>query len=88
MKHLLHHTKAQKEYIQFQKDIDNIDNEAAKQKGIALLQRLKYRCNIIDNMHSTDGIKGVDGKKILENIDNLVTIRLEIMKLIKDSKDL
>ena len=88
MKPLLKHSKAEKDFIQFQRNIDNINNEAVKEKGNNLLQKFKIQCNIIDNMHSTLGIKGLDGKKILENIERLTTLRQEIMKLIKDSKGL
>lgn len=78
--------KAIKEFKKFQKEINLIQNESAKNLGQELLKKLQKQQGIIDNLHSTMSIKDIDAEKIKENVQLLVEIRKNILKLIKDSK--
>lgn len=77
--------KAKKEINFFKKEVNKIQNEDAKLKGIKLLGKLKEQTNIIYNNHTSLISKNIDAKHVRENIERLVSIRKELLKLIKDA---
>lgn len=86
LKKISHSSKSIKEFKKFQKEIDSIQDEAAKKIGHELLKKLKLQSSSIDNLHSPLAAKDIDAEKIKEHVDALVKIRLKIVKLLKDSK--
>jgi hypothetical protein len=78
--------RVKKEINKFKKEIDSITFPEAKEKGLNLLNKLSKQINIVEESHTFQIKKSVDPKKLKENAEELMNIRLELFKLIKDAK--
>jgi hypothetical protein len=79
--------KAKKEINKFKKEIENIKFVKAKEKASGLLEELIKKINIIEYNHTFQINRSVDPKKLRDDIEDLVKIRVELSKLIHDSKN-
>ena len=79
--------KAKKEINRFKKEIENIKFAKAKEKASSLLDKLIKKINIIEHNHTFQINRSVDPKQIRDDIEDLVKIRVELAKLIHDSKN-
>jgi hypothetical protein len=59
----------------------------AKEKASSLLDKLIKKINIIEHNHTFQINRSVDPKQIRDDIEDLVKIRVELAKLIQDSKN-
>jgi hypothetical protein len=75
------------EFKNYEKQINQISNYNAKYQGLALLNELKTQCNYIDEAHNSRNNGYIDPRNVRDNIEKLVQIRLQLNKLIKDSKE-
>ena len=78
-------TKFQKEFKKYKSVIDRIENESVRQRNYKLLDELRHQCNLIDETHSTNN-KSIDPTKIRENVEKMVSIRMTLNQMVKDSK--
>jgi superfamily I DNA/RNA helicase len=79
-------SKAKKEINSFKKAIEQIEHVDARNKATELLSQLISQSHLIDMNHSALSVKDLSSKRIRENVESLVSIRKEILKIIKDSK--
>lgn len=76
---------AQKEIKKLKKSIERIDNPDAKKLGFELINKLNSQANLIDHYHTPLAVKDLSTKRIKENVEELVSIRQQLAKLIKDA---
>ena len=79
--------KFKKDYAQYKKDIERITNENVKQNCYDILNKLLSEYSYIDAVHDVTN-KSIDPTKVRENIERSVSLRHELNKIIKYSKDL
>ncbi len=75
-----------KELKYFSDEIDKIVDESLKQKALTLYNRIKFYTNMIHESHMASINQNIDPTDIRQNIDELVTVRNQLSKLIKDFK--
>lgn len=75
-----------KEIKEYEIAIEKIQNPKIKKQNLDLLTRLKQETSYIDQAHDIANNKNIDPRKIRENIENIVSIRLKLRKIVKDSK--
>lgn len=79
-------SKFQKEFKKYKSVIDKIENDSVRQRGYKLLNDLQHQCNLIDEAHNAVSNKNIDPKNIRENVGKLVSIRMTLNQIVKDSK--
>ena len=77
--------KFKKDYMQYCKDIDNIQNEYVKKECQLLLSKIVEEYNFIDATHDITN-KSIDPTKIRENVERSILLRKKLNKLIKESQ--
>ena len=77
--------KFKKEIKSYEIAIEKIENLDVKNQYMSFLSKLKQEANYVDGAHDTSN-KNIDPRKVRENIGNMMSLRLELSKLIKDSK--
>ena len=77
--------KFKKDYMQYCKDIDNIQNEYVKKECQLLLSKIVEEYNFIDATHDITN-KSIDPTKIRENVERSISLRKKLNKLIKESQ--
>ena len=77
--------RASKELKYFEKEIKKISNDQARQQGLEFLKKINSQMNIIYREHNSSINASIDPKRVRENIDLLVNLRIKILKLIKDA---
>ena len=75
-----------KEYSLYKTAIEEMQIPLAKEKGLALLSKLRTYCNLIDEGHSSHNNGYINPRALRDNITELVEIRKELTQLVKDSK--
>lgn len=78
--------RVKKELRLFERDIKNIQNISAREKGLKLLSQLISYINMINQGHNFSEAKKIDPINLREAIEETIKIRRSISKLIKDSK--
>jgi len=73
-----------KELKYFSDEIDKIADESLKQKALTFYNKIKFYTNMIHEVHMSPINQNIDPTDIRRNIDNLVTVRKQLTKLIKD----
>lgn len=76
-----------KDYAQYKRDIGKINNESVKQECYDLLNKLSSEYSYIDAVHDITN-KSIDPTKVRENVERSISLRQQLNKIIKDSKDL
>lgn len=74
------------ELKRYKKLIDNIKYDTAKNQALKLLERLKSELNYIDQGHDPVNTKSIDPRTVRDNIKRTVEIRIQLDRIIKDSK--
>lgn len=77
--------KFKKEYLNYKREIEKIENVSAKEKGLSLLNNLINQSKLIDIEHDITN-RDINPKKLRENIEVMANIRLQIKKLLKDAR--
>lgn len=75
-----------KEYQNYEKFINNINDLTSKQKGRKLLLELKQEASIIDQAHDPKNSKSIDPRNVRDNISKMAGIRYKLTRLIQDAK--
>jgi hypothetical protein len=78
--------KVKLEIKKYKSVVDKIENESVRQHGYTLLNELKHQCNLIDEAHNPNANKNIDPKRVRENVEKMVNIRMTLNQLVKDSK--
>jgi hypothetical protein len=76
-----------KDIAQYKRDIEKINSNSAKENCYEILNKLSREYNYIDAVHNVSN-KSIDPTKIRENVENGISLRNELNRIIKDSKDL
>ena len=79
-------SKFKKDYEQYCRDINVISNDNIKNECYELLNKLVEQLNIIDAAHDTINTS-MNPTRIRENVECSVQLRLQLNKLIKNSKN-
>lgn len=74
-----------KEFRNFKRDIDTIENVDVKNQATSLLNELLSKSKFIDEGHSPIGNTLINPKNFRETINDMVQIRRSIYKLIRDA---
>jgi hypothetical protein len=75
----------QKEYESYKKSVDSISVEHARNQGKQLLQRLLSLSTEIEHAHNTQFNAYVDPRRSRNTITELVEVRKQLIRLIKDA---
>ena len=70
----------------YRRQINQINDNAARLHGLKLLDELNTHSNLIDEAHNSRNNGYIDPRNIRDNIEKSVEIRKELNILIKDSK--
>ena len=81
-----HSNKFKKDFAQYKRDIDKISNDLVKKECYMLLNKLIEEFNYIDAVHDI-GNKSIDPTKVRENVERSTSLRYQLNKIIKDSKE-
>jgi hypothetical protein len=76
--------KFQKEYTDWKKSIESLENVNARQKGEKLLKDLMYHAELIDNGHDTSFLGYISPLSVRENVESLQTIRQKLTQFVRD----
>jgi hypothetical protein len=79
-------TKIQKELKNYRLGIEKILNEDVRSRAFKLLDRLRAELMGIDQAHNPRNTKAIDPRTARDNIKRSVDLRIELDKIIKDSK--
>ena len=79
-------TKIQKELKKYSLGIEKISNYEARDKASKLLDRLRTELMGIDQAHNPRNTKAIDPRTARDNIKRSVDLRIELDKIIKDSR--
>lgn len=86
IKGLSQHKKVIRDFKLIEKELNALPDGVVKDKGFQLFGKLKLQANMIDQLHTTVGVRDISAKSIKEHAEQLSNIRSEILKLIKNSK--
>ena len=78
--------KFKKDFQKYKKDIESISNEKVKKDCYTLLNKLVEQYNYIDATHDVLN-RNIDPTKIRENVEQSIQLRIELNKILKDSKN-
>lgn len=84
---ITNYQKFKKEIAEYRAAIDKIKNDKIKEEYNKLLSVLLSESKIIDQTHDAVSNNDIDPRKIRENIEKMMDIRIKLQKVVKDSKD-
>ncbi len=76
-----------KDIAQYKRDIEKINSNNVKENCYEILNKLSREYNYIDAVHDVSN-KSIDPTNVRENVENAISLRNQLDKIIKDSKDL
>lgn len=76
--------KFKKEINFYKSNIEHISNETVKKSAIVMLNQLISHCQLIDEAHSSSNNGNIDPRRVRDNAEKMIQIRLDLNKLIKD----
>lgn len=70
----------------YERQINQITNDNARQRGLKLLNEIKAHSRLIDEAHNSRNNGYINPRNVRDNIAAQVEIRRQLNQLIKDSK--
>lgn len=86
MLNINNYNKFKKDIAYYKRDIESMSNEQIKKECYLILNKIIQDYNYINATHDVSN-KSIDPTKVRENIERATSLRLELNRLIKDSKD-
>lgn len=85
LRRLVESNRFKKEIRYFEREINKIGNDKARQRGLALMKKLRIQANAVDQSHDTSMDRKIDSENIREQVEIMTNIRKEISKLINEA---
>lgn len=86
LKKLADLSRLRQDLEKFSSTIESITQEKSKKRGLELLEKLKQQIRLIDEGHNPRNNGFIDPKRLRDNIIEVIKIKKELERMVKDSQ--